>query len=335
MRKEGIRLADHRLLWIALICLGQCVPCVRQEVLLQLPRDRTTKHPSAKAILHNRRSAKFKMPTQKPTISTKYPENAQNTSKTKGFSITERTIPTTERLTEISESDINLFGTSKPRHPRSTMDGRSSRVFVDSAFSDYALLWITKPDAAARKAEVDRKEAGDRGGDPIIHPAYTWTPAFSPPSRPAPSTSNRQGDDDASAAFPTRSPRERTDSCCSSQSLQLDSPQEVTDEKPVSRTAKQNYSGFPEEKVLYIGGIFELSQNSHAESARSELDAALLAIRHVNDKQVVPGYRLQLVFNDSKIDNSQQSSALRIFAGSRRQLRLNAARMCSHAKNGS
>ena len=54
-------------------------------------------------------------------------------------------------------------------------------------------------------------------------------------------------------------------------------------------------------RTLYIGGLFELSDNSHEASARSELDAALLAVRHVNEKGVVPGYNLQLVYNDSKV----------------------------------
>ncbi|XP_025088236.1 gamma-aminobutyric acid type B receptor subunit 1-like [Pomacea canaliculata] len=57
-----------------------------------------------------------------------------------------------------------------------------------------------------------------------------------------------------------------------------------------------------EEGVLYIGGIFELTNNPHSASPRSELDAALLAIRHVNEQRIVPGYRLHLVYNDSKCD---------------------------------
>ncbi|CAL1537957.1 unnamed protein product, partial [Lymnaea stagnalis] len=34
----------------------------------------------------------------------------------------------------------------------------------------------------------------------------------------------------------------------------------------------------------------------------SELDAALLAISHINQKDVIPGYKLKLLYNDSKCD---------------------------------
>lgn len=55
--------------------------------------------------------------------------------------------------------------------------------------------------------------------------------------------------------------------------------------------------------VLYIGGLFELSDSGLEKDAKSELDAALLGIRHVNEMEIVPGYNLHLVYNDSKVSN--------------------------------
>ncbi|GFS09776.1 gamma-aminobutyric acid type B receptor subunit 1 [Elysia marginata] len=52
-------------------------------------------------------------------------------------------------------------------------------------------------------------------------------------------------------------------------------------------------------KTLHIGGFFELS-GAYPGNGQSDLDAALLAIEHVNDQHIIPGYRLELLFNDSK-----------------------------------
>ncbi|XP_076468400.1 uncharacterized protein LOC143299155 [Babylonia areolata] len=334
-REEGARAADHVVLWVALLCLlGQCVPyvvCSKLDTVVQVPGDRTTKRPSSKTTtLREERSTRVRIYTSKPTLSTKISDNKLNLSKTspRTSSSMDRLAATTERLMDVSDSDLRVLGTSKPRHPRSTMAGRTSKVFVDSTFSDYALLWITKPDSRVRtleeRQEGERKVEGDSGGGgggsggTVVNPAYTWTPAFSPSSRLS-GTNTVARDDSSVGLFPTRSPRWRTNpSCCVSESL----PQDVSEVSQVSQVSEVSQvsqvspvgegtttsqtvfkkSRIPEDKILYIGGIFELSQNSHAESARSELDAAFLAIRHVNDKGVVPGYTLQLVFNDSKCD---------------------------------
>ncbi|KAK3794862.1 hypothetical protein RRG08_001013 [Elysia crispata] len=52
-------------------------------------------------------------------------------------------------------------------------------------------------------------------------------------------------------------------------------------------------------RTLHIGGFFELS-GPYPGNGQSDLDAALLAIDHVNDQFIIPGYRLELLFNDSK-----------------------------------
>ncbi|CAI9732007.1 Hypothetical predicted protein [Octopus vulgaris] len=49
--------------------------------------------------------------------------------------------------------------------------------------------------------------------------------------------------------------------------------------------------------TLYIGGLFE-STELHS-YGRSELHAARLAIKHINEKNIIPGYKLDLVFNES------------------------------------
>ena len=53
-------------------------------------------------------------------------------------------------------------------------------------------------------------------------------------------------------------------------------------------------------RTLHIGGFFELS-GPYPGNGQSDLDAALLAIDHVNDQFIIPGYRLELLFNDSKV----------------------------------
>ncbi|XP_071087833.1 gamma-aminobutyric acid type B receptor subunit 2-like [Haliotis cracherodii] len=54
--------------------------------------------------------------------------------------------------------------------------------------------------------------------------------------------------------------------------------------------------------VLYIGGLFELSGATHAESGLSELRAAQLAVKHINEYGVVPGFNLELLYKDTKCD---------------------------------
>lgn len=55
-------------------------------------------------------------------------------------------------------------------------------------------------------------------------------------------------------------------------------------------------------KPLYIGALFELSgSGSSRGSGLSDLESAQLAIRHINERQFVPGYRLELIYNDTKV----------------------------------
>ncbi|XP_035828126.1 uncharacterized protein LOC101854281 [Aplysia californica] len=55
-------------------------------------------------------------------------------------------------------------------------------------------------------------------------------------------------------------------------------------------------------KTLKIGGLFELNGKKYGGNGYSELDAALLAVSHINDLEVIPGYNLDLVYNDSMCD---------------------------------
>ncbi|CAN7936941.1 unnamed protein product, partial [Ixodes hexagonus] len=55
-------------------------------------------------------------------------------------------------------------------------------------------------------------------------------------------------------------------------------------------------------KVLYVLGLFELTGPCDAaRGGQSERAAARLAIRHVNERGVVPGYRLEMYDNDTKV----------------------------------
>lgn len=56
---------------------------------------------------------------------------------------------------------------------------------------------------------------------------------------------------------------------------------------------------------LYIGGLFELSNCSGSMgSGKSDLASAKMAIDHVNSRQFVPGYELELIYNDTKVRES-------------------------------
>ncbi|CAN7949888.1 unnamed protein product [Ixodes pacificus] len=55
-------------------------------------------------------------------------------------------------------------------------------------------------------------------------------------------------------------------------------------------------------KVVYVLGLFELTGPCDAaRGGLSEKAAANLAIRHVNERDVVPGYRLEMYDNDTKV----------------------------------
>lgn len=60
----------------------------------------------------------------------------------------------------------------------------------------------------------------------------------------------------------------------------------------------------PEQRNINILGLFELSTKwGQREEGRSEMAAAYLAIKHVNDHQIVPGYIFKLIANDTKVHN--------------------------------
>ena len=58
-------------------------------------------------------------------------------------------------------------------------------------------------------------------------------------------------------------------------------------------------------KTLYIGGLFELSDTSFTVTGLSELAAATLAIQHINEQKFIPGYQLDMVYNDTKVSTIQ------------------------------
>lgn len=54
-------------------------------------------------------------------------------------------------------------------------------------------------------------------------------------------------------------------------------------------------------RTIYIGGLFELSGSRDVRRGYSELTAAKLAVSHINDKGILPGYKLELLYNDTKV----------------------------------
>ena len=249
----------------------------------------------------------------------------------KAWMVNDVEMETTEAVTHVAEGTVKPLGTSRPRHPRSTIGmRRSSKVFVDPTYSDYSLSWITKDDFSVDKwrKNNDTKRYGSDDGRSVFSPVYSWTPspAFFQPSPHTASSHRPRGDPrsdltplyslqgngnqeilahphpDQTSPDPSKgTPYSGKLHCCSQGPVvtELSSrTQSWLRDRPAWPAADGSHL---QGGVLYIGGIFELSQNSHAESARSELDAALLAISHVNEKRIVPGYVLELVYNDSKV----------------------------------
>ncbi|KAH8038241.1 hypothetical protein HPB51_000035 [Rhipicephalus microplus] len=57
-----------------------------------------------------------------------------------------------------------------------------------------------------------------------------------------------------------------------------------------------------ERKTVYLLGLFELTGSCEAaKGGRAERAAARLAIRHVNERNVVPGHRLEMYDNDTRM----------------------------------
>ncbi|KAH7932553.1 hypothetical protein HPB52_024355 [Rhipicephalus sanguineus] len=55
-------------------------------------------------------------------------------------------------------------------------------------------------------------------------------------------------------------------------------------------------------KTVYLLGLFELTGSCEAaRGGRAERAAARLAIRHVNERNVVPGHRLEMYYNDTRV----------------------------------
>ncbi|KAJ9598422.1 hypothetical protein L9F63_010897, partial [Diploptera punctata] len=56
-------------------------------------------------------------------------------------------------------------------------------------------------------------------------------------------------------------------------------------------------------KTVTILGLFEMTNiNKERVEGRSELAAAQLAVKHINQQNILPGYQLQLIVNDTKCD---------------------------------
>ena len=71
---------------------------------------------------------------------------------------------------------------------------------------------------------------------------------------------------------------------------------------PAHRNRSDEYtSGADNLKTLYIGGLFALSNANPSRNDKSELAAAELALRHINEQRYVRGYQLELVYNDTKV----------------------------------
>lgn len=76
----------------------------------------------------------------------------------------------------------------------------------------------------------------------------------------------------------------------------------ITDEFRSDLLKLTNRTQSGNDKVIYFLGLFELSTlNGPRLEAGSEVSAAKLAVKHVNSKDVLPGYLIKLIINDTKV----------------------------------
>ncbi|XP_055335361.1 gamma-aminobutyric acid type B receptor subunit 2-like [Paramacrobiotus metropolitanus] len=72
---------------------------------------------------------------------------------------------------------------------------------------------------------------------------------------------------------------------------------------PVTSALPADYRKHPPilrgSNMINILGLFELSSCDLAENGRLELFGAQLAVKMINSQRIIPGYRLQLIFNDT------------------------------------
>ncbi len=54
-------------------------------------------------------------------------------------------------------------------------------------------------------------------------------------------------------------------------------------------------------KTIYVGGLFELTGDVRPDYGCTELAAAYLALQHVNEQRVIPGYQLDIRHNDTRV----------------------------------
>lgn len=70
---------------------------------------------------------------------------------------------------------------------------------------------------------------------------------------------------------------------------------------------------FSEVRRVSLLGLFELSTRwGERPEGRSELAAARLAVKHVNQRKLLPGYYLHLLTNDTKVSYYIQFNCMRI-----------------------
>ncbi|XP_063700563.1 gamma-aminobutyric acid type B receptor subunit 2 [Culicoides brevitarsis] len=91
--------------------------------------------------------------------------------------------------------------------------------------------------------------------------------------------------------FPDNSHRSRVNSVFESSS------------KMIYNYTKTNLDRFRRRGTISLLGLFELTtQNGKRDDGLSEMQAAKLAVKHINAKNILPGYQLELLINDTKCD---------------------------------
>ena len=67
------------------------------------------------------------------------------------------------------------------------------------------------------------------------------------------------------------------------------------------RNSNEDYIDDDLSKIIYIGGLFPLSGTSFSRNGRIDLQAACMAIDHVNQQNFIRGHKLVMYYNDTQV----------------------------------
>lgn len=86
--------------------------------------------------------------------------------------------------------------------------------------------------------------------------------------------------------------------CCGTESQSVDCVELLKKDFSDEFGATGNSSDL---RNIFVGGLFPLTGSPVSANGKLDLEAACMALNHVNEQQVLEGYRLVMYFNDTQV----------------------------------